>query len=192
MWDLGLLVVLTPLMQFLLIKLRSPWIFYFMLPLFLCVIGPFYLKKSVSQSFATAVCFLLFNSLRITDIALLPHKVIRSWTISDYYEYFVVYYTKPQRQKLGAKCYSKYAVPFSERNASYYGKLAWKLTVQYGFLHILVWYSYNHPFSQTRPDNTFLKSLDLKIMMDNFVFGLLLCVMLSISKLIFLRIQITT
>ena len=186
MWELVFLVMISPFLQFLLIKLNSPRIVYSIVPFSFCFFGPLYFRYPTTPTYAAVVSILLFSYLRICDISILPTAIVRSWTVYDYSEYFMTYYTKEQRKKLGKKCYSKYSTPFSKRDASYYGKVAWKLLVQYVALNLLVWYTNAYP-PQDQPFHTIVWPYNLRMMVDNFIFGLICCLLLSISNFFILN-----
>lgn len=183
MIELGLLVLTTPILQYLLIKTNSGKLIYGGVPFALCFLAPFYYRTFATFYLATYCCFLMFNFLRILDIALLSSDYVRSWTINEYFEYFFGYYTKAQRKELGDQCFSRNAVPYSKRTAGYYGRLAWSLLVQYLIVSSLVWYGTAFPPSRDLPSNTFLRLYEFKRVVDNLAFGLTICLILNISIL---------
>ena len=181
MIKLFILVLTSPVLQYLLIKSNSRRLIYGGIPFALCFFAPLYYQSKVSFYMATYCCFLMFNFLRILDIALLPPDQVRSWTILQYFEYFFGYYTKAQRKEMGDRCSSKYAIHYYKRNAEYYGRLTWHLFVQYLVVSALVWYSKSFPPGHELPVNTFLRPFEFKRMVDNLAFGLTLCLILNIS-----------
>ena len=183
MIELGILVLTTPLLQYVLIKLETSEIIYGGIPFCLCFFGPFYYRYGASFSFATYCCFLLFNYLRFLDISLLPKNDVRTWTIYEYFEYFLSYYTKAQRKQMGEANFA-HAVPYSKRTAEYYGKVAWSLLVQYFIFSGLIWFEQYYPPNRDLHSNRFLWPTEFKNMIDNLIFGLILCLILNIGIII--------
>lgn len=169
------------MLQYALIKTNTPRLIYGGLPFTLCFFAPFQYRFSPSFYLATYCCFLMYAYLRILDIALLPADQVRFWTMTQYSEYFFGYYTKQQRKELGDHCISKYAIPYSKRNAGYYGRVVWNLIVQYLIVSALAWYDQAFPPDRVLPVNQFLYPWELKRIVDNLAFGLTICLILNIS-----------
>jgi hypothetical protein len=120
----------------------------------------------------------------VADIALLEPALVRSWTWREFCEYFYTYHTLVMRKELqmaGKQSGTPRAVPYEARNASYYGRWAWKMTWQYAVYHVLIWYLQTYPPNNNPSVKTFANILDAKQMLDNLVFGLILCILLSLS-----------
>lgn len=178
-------VILAPLLQFALIRLRTHRLIYWSIPFALASCAPVMFDCEPFRFFGILTCFNLFNFLRITDVALQHWNVVYSWSLSDYYEYFFTFYTRQQRSTLkaqGKRAGSPFAVMPEDRHAGYYGRFAWKMLVQYTAYHLLAWYAEAYPPNRDPPVRRLANIFDLKEMTDNFVFGLTLCLLLSISK----------
>jgi hypothetical protein len=125
----------------------------------------------------------LFNFLRMCDIALLPSQIPQKWTLRQYWEYFFTFYTNDMRNALKKQnkpyC-SQNAILPEDRTAAYYGKLAYKLVIQYAMYHVFRWYYLNYPPNSNPPARRFANFYDPKELLDHFVFGLTLCFTLSL------------
>jgi hypothetical protein len=90
----------------------------------------------------------------------------------EYGEYFFAFRL---RKDIEEKHLSKYSVPYEKRTAGFYGKKAWTTLIEYIIYSSLVWFARNYPPKIDQRVNSFLWPNDIKSMIDNLIFGLILC-----------------
>lgn len=180
MIELGLLVLTTPILQYLLINTNTGKLVYGGVPFALCFFAPFYFLKNDYHDLIKLKGLLLLIYLRMADISLLRTKIVQSWSLAEYYEYFFSSYTRDQRRQMEE---STHIVPYSKLNAKYYAKLAWSLFIQYSLLNLLIWYGLTYPSDRDVSKTKFLMPYEFKAILDNLMYGLTVCLVLSISML---------
>jgi hypothetical protein len=180
----GFLMAVPSLVMFALVRLGVPRLVYAAIPFAIAFWDPILMYCHPLQAYGLFSFFKLFCFMRVADIALLEPALVRSWTWREFCEYYYTYHTHAMReelQKAGKKPGTPRAIPYEARDASYYGRWAWKMTWQYAVYHGLVWYLQTYPPNNNPSVNTLTNILDFKQLLDNLVFTLVLCVLLSLS-----------
>jgi hypothetical protein len=128
----------------------------------------------------------LFNMLRITDIGLLAEY--RQWTVKEYWEYYFTFYTDAMRRQLlkaGKPIGSPLLVMPQDRTPKYYGRVAYRLFVEYVIYTLLRWYALHYPPSApVEFDGKLVNLWNLSAIMDQLIAGLTLYVLISMSNTI--------
>ena len=179
-----LLVPFGMLLQIIFIKLGSPRWLYSIIPISITLFDPLILECNPYIIYGCFTCHKAYNFLRMMDIALLPREVVLSWTLRNYFEYFYTFYTKKMRIDLkahGKRSESKYAIQPKDRTPEYYGRLAWKMLTQYIVFNLLEYYSLQYPPDRYPPVRAFANLFHPKQVLDSLVFGLRLCLLLSLN-----------
>ncbi|KAJ3284931.1 hypothetical protein HK104_009703 [Borealophlyctis nickersoniae] len=170
-----------------------------------------------------SIGFFTHQALRILDAGLAtPEHIARRWTGRKYLEYLLAWDTKETREareeaarraaNRGArrpgrpkkKEWRRMApgrpnsreVPYAARDKAYYVKVATRLALQYLLYNALEWYIVHYPPKRDVAPRAFLNFTDVKSIMDNLVYGLMvyttLCLVYTPSFLLVSHIYKTS
>ena len=184
-WMCYAAVLAAPLLQFILIRARTHPIIYGLVPFLFSSVSPMVFYAEPFRFFAICSGYQLFNFMRICDIAMQPRKVVYSWNMWDYYEIYLTFATSAQRRDRKAKGLpigSSNAVMPQDRTPKYYAKVVYKIMVQYGVYHLLVWFADAYPPNVDPTPRRIASIFEPRELLDNLVFGLTLCLLMSISN----------